>query len=289
MVIGVACSHIIWYRFWRLYACETFPAFWIALLLNLATFAIAPANAKEPLRLATRIDLPPYVMNTATNGIEVDIIKEIFREFDQDIIFIQMPRIRMIQMFDDSKIDGILTQNSQASNVGCVTNWYLFHQNFAFSLAENNFLIDNLSDLQNYSIVSFDGAKKYLGSDFTNAVKENPRYLESSDQSVHIELLYKKRFDVVVGDEWVFWYIQKKYQEKSGVFKQLNAHHILPPSLYSARFQDPAICSFFDQALAMMRKSGRYDEIERKYHEQILSKDQPRATLPWSPQNSIVN
>ncbi len=228
------------------------------------------STAAEPLLLATRHHLPPYVYNEANSGIEVDLIKAIFNDMGRDISFVQMPRIRMIQSFDRGEVQGILTQNVSVSNVGCATEWYLQHQNVGFTLAEENIKLATLEDLGQLSVLSFDGARRYLGSAFSKAVGNNILYKESINQASHIELVYLKRFNVIVGDEWILRLAQRNHFDRTGTYKRMTAHYIMPPSLYSARFHDQTICDAFDASLLKLRQSGNYEQIVSTYHQQIM-------------------
>jgi len=245
----------------------------LCLSLVLASFIFQPTQAlhgQEPIRLATRNDIPPYVMNNASTGIEIDLITAIFQEAKIPIEFVQMPRVRMIQMFDDGIIDGALTQNPNSSKSGCATNWYLTHHNLAFSLKSRNLTVTSFADLQKYSVLSFDGARQYLGPQFEQAVQNNKLYVEAADQSVHIELLYKKRFDVVIGEAWVLRLMQQKRVEETGLYHKLETHTIMPPTLYSARFKNAALCTAFNEALTTITLKGKYDQIISHYRQKII-------------------
>lgn len=238
-------------------------------------FVLAAQNspkviAEEPLQLATRQHLPPYVYENAHSGIEIDLVKAIFANTGLDIKFVQMPRVRMIQTFDQGEADGILTQNINVSEVGCATDWYLKHQNVGFTLAEDKVPLNSLSDLGSLSVLSFNGARKYLGKNFRDAISSNPLYHESSNQASHIELLYLRRFTVVVGDEWILRLAQRNRFDSTGDYKRLTVHYVMPPSLYSARFQDPQVCRRFNTSLAELRRSGEYDRIVFRYHQRIM-------------------
>jgi len=229
------------------------------------------ANADDaPIRLATRLALPPYVDEGASSGIEIDIIKAIFEKTGRKIQFEQMNRIQMIKQFDEGGIDGILTQNITASNVGCVTDWYLVHQNVAFTLAQSNVKIETVADLANISVVSFDGARKYIGGDFKKAIKDNGLYREVAEQSEHIGLLYSGQFKAIVGDEWIIRYAQRQLFEATGEYRELRVHQILKPSLYSARFHDIGLCQAFNSALQGLKRSGSYDRLVENYQKSLL-------------------
>ncbi|PCI62883.1 MAG: hypothetical protein COB37_06070 [Kordiimonadales bacterium] len=240
-------------------------------LIALSLTTELPAFSEETIRLATRVDLPPYVEKQARSGIEIDLVTAIFKKIGKKIEFVQLPRIRMIQSFDNAAIDGILTQNVTVSEVGCATDWYLQHQNVALSLADTDLVVADLLDIRNLSTISFDGATKYLGKNFRDAVSQNPRYIESPDQANHIKLVYNKRFDIVVGDRRILRLAQSAYFKKTGDYKELKTHYIMPPSLYHARFHDKAMCTEFNQALQKLKETGVYAEITSRYDNPIVA------------------
>lgn len=221
------------------------------------------------IRVATRHFLPPYVYENAESGIEIDLVKAVFKESNFGIEFVQLPRIRMISSFEDNQLDGILTQNVKASNVGCATKWYIEHQNVALTVGSRQLKVDTLNDLSNFAVISFSGATRYLGKTFSDAVQLSRRYTESGDQGTHISLLYKGRFDVAVGDNWILRLAQKRHLDQTGEYMALDTHKVMPASHYVARFHDQEMCDAFDTALDKIRDNGAYNEIWASYRARI--------------------
>lgn len=228
-----------------------------------------PDDDQPVLRLALREFLPPYVYEHAETGIEVDLIKAVFKDTPYSIEFVQLPRVRMISSFEDAQLDGILTQNVTASSTGCATNWYIEHQNVGLSVKGRRVELPSLDALKNYAVISFSGATRYLGEDFRNAVRGGKRYTESGDQGTHISLLYKGRFDVVVGDTWILRLAQKRHFDETGQRMELVTHPIMAPSFYVARFHDPEVCKAFNASLSRLRENGTYAEIWAGYRARI--------------------
>jgi polar amino acid transport system substrate-binding protein len=235
--------------------------------------AQAKSESKQTLNIATRVNLPPYVENGATSGIEIDLVKSIFASTQYEPVFTQQPRIRMIAVFEAGKMDGILTQNINASDVGCATDVYLTHENVAKTLKSRDLTVAGLDGLAGYAVVSFSGATRYIGSPFSDAVKKAARYTETGDQAAHIELLYKNRFDVVVGDRWILRLAQKNFFDKTQEYQELDTHSVMKPSLYVARFHDQAVCSAFNTSLKAMRENGQYAAIWNSYERKLLFTD----------------
>lgn len=258
-------------RYVRPFVVRTVRRAMAAMAALTAVSAIPMALATDPLvRVATRPNLPPYVQDEATSGIEVDVIKAVFAEAGMPVDFVQMDRVEMIKRFERGEIEGTLTQNVSATSHGCATKWYLVHQNVGFSILSKNLSLQSLPELANFPVVSFHNAKAFLGPAFRSAVENNPRYQEVAPQSRHIGLLYNGNFDIIVGDEWIIRYVQRQHFEKTGEYQELRVHHIMSPTLYSARFQKQETCNVFNASLRKLRRTGEYDRIVDGYHQRLL-------------------
>lgn len=229
-------------------------------------------TTRPPVHMAIRQDIPPYVTDMATGGLEVEILNAVFDEIDYPVTFIQLPRIRMIQMFAAQRVDGVATQNIDVPAGGCVTDWYISHQNIGLSETSRQISFNTLSDMGNLSVISFDGAKQYLGPEFALQAKRSPRYIESSDQKMHISLLYFGYFDAAIGDEWILKLSQARIAEETGKYKELTTHYVMPATFYAARFQRDDICQEFNRGLATIRKNGIYQKIHQRYRTDIANR-----------------
>ncbi|MBO6503460.1 MAG: transporter substrate-binding domain-containing protein [Kordiimonadaceae bacterium] len=228
-----------------------------------------PTKAQEQVDIAIRYDVRPYVANQGSGGMEIDIVKAVFAEMDYTPNFVQMPRVRMIQSFNAGAMDGVLTSNVTVPGEGCLTNWYIQHQNVGFTLTSSDVAFNNLSDVAQHSIITFDGATRFLGSAFASAASLSPRYVESSDQNTHVSLLYAGYFDAAIGDEWILRLAQVNQRELSGEYQPLTIHRILPVTNYGARFQDQRICDAFNIGLDTIRNNGIYNMITRSHLDRI--------------------
>lgn len=230
------------------------------------------ASPRAPVSIAIRQDVAPYVSDEGTAGLELDIVKAVFNETNYRPVYTQLPRVRMIQTFSAGALDGVLTSNITVDGEGCLTNWYIEHQNVGLTLASKGVPFHSLQDVANHSVITFDGATRYLGAKFAAEAKRSPRYVESSDQNVHVSLVYFGNFDVAIGDEWILRLAQVKQKEEDGTYLPLTIHRILPTTLYGARFHDVAICDAFNNGLEIIRQNGTYDRIVRDHIDQISAK-----------------
>ncbi len=250
----------------------------VAIYVAVPSLVFAQAQKETTLTIAVRQHLPPYVGPDASTGIEIDLIKAIFEDSQYKVRFVPQPRVRMIAAFDSNRVDGILTQNINASSKGCATDWYIYHQNVAKTLAERQLPLDSLEDLKNYAVLSFSGATRYIGNAFDQAVKRSRLYVESVNEGNLISLLYNKRFDVAIGDRWVLSLAHRRHIEQTGEYKELTTHVVLPPTYYIARFNDQEVCDTFNMSLDRLRKNGRFEEIWEGYRSLLLPSDSISAS-----------
>lgn len=250
----------------------------------------ATSLQRQSISVAIRQDIQPYVVNQGSGGFEIELVEAIFNQTPYIPAFIQMPRVRMLQTYNAKGVDGLLTSNVTLSGQGCLTDWYIQHQNVGITLAARDIAISKLPDIADLSVITFDGARSFLGPAFTAETAKSPRYMESPDQKIHISLLYFGYFDVAIGDEWILKMAQVDHKRKSGTYKPLTIHRILPTTLYGARFREQAVCDAFNYGLKTIRANGRYETIVSKHFNRISAhiaeyeKELASATKP----NSIV-
>lgn len=237
-----------------------------------AAFNTAEVDTKRQLTIAIRPDVEPYVSGDGTAGLEIEIVKAVFDRTNYKPDFVQLPRMRMIQTFNAKSVEGVLTSNAALDGAGCITNWYVQHQNVGITLSERSFEISNLDDVASLSIITFDGATRYLGPDFAMQAKKSPRYIESSDQNMHVSLLYQGYFDAAIGDEWILKLAQVNQKQNNGTFQPLTIHRILPTTYYAARFHNSSVCKAFNEGLGLIRQDGTYEQIVRHHTDRISAK-----------------
>lgn len=229
---------------------------------------------KNKVSIAIRPDVQPFVAEEGRSGLEIDIVRAILDRTQFAPNFVQLPRVRMLQTFNAKGVDGALTSNIALEGEGCVTDWYIEHQNVGVTLADRMISVRDINDVSDLSIVTFDGATRYLGPKFAEQAKKSPRYIESSDQTIHVSLLYFGYFDMAIGDEWILKLAQVNQKNKTGAFQPLTTHRILPTTYYGARFHDNAVCRAFNEGLASIRGDGTYDRIVGDYIDRISAQIQ---------------
>ncbi|WP_230369707.1 substrate-binding periplasmic protein [Paludibacterium denitrificans] len=173
-------------------------------MMALCLLQTAVWAAGAPLRLAVGMAKPPYVEGNGSRGLEVDIVLAALREAGISVQVQQMPQARGLQSVLNGNVDAMITLVPNAAPSLYFSRPVVQYRNRAITLASSHITLNYLSDLSHYRVASFQNATYLLGYGFSKAVESAPFYAEYADQETLNRLLFNKRVDVVVGDEWVF-------------------------------------------------------------------------------------
>lgn len=219
------------------------------------------------IELTAGFSKPPFVIenNAHYRGIQLDLITEIFALENQAVNFIHVPLARSFSSVSKWHSDGTITLPSahQQDNV-FISEPYISYQNVVVTLAEDNLIIDTLDDLSGKNVIAFQTARKFLGRDYIEAIKNAEYYQEMADQIKQIELLFIKRTQVLVLDinilkHFLYSHRDKKYN------KPYKVHRLFTPRVYSAGFKSKEIRDQFNRGLKVIKANGKYQKILDKY------------------------
>lgn len=233
----------------------------IAFLLYIV---ILPANAKT-LEVVVGLAKPPYVLSDGNSGFEIELIRHILRKAGHKANFVLVPFGRTVSMLSRNDVDAIMTVNkSTIPDVKLLTEAYIYYRNVAISRAEDNLEINDIYDLSNYTVSSFQNAHKILGPEFASAMQNSPLYVQNARQEVQPDLLIKGKVNFVVMDENIF----NHYVSANTTSKQKSAfdyHRIFPKSYYQLAIKDEAIRKAFNRELNLVKNSEFYTNLLNKY------------------------
>jgi len=216
----------------------------------------------------------PYYIAEGKTGIFTDLVKAVFRyipNYEPEFIF-GRPNKRLWIEFKQGKVDGIANLPSSEELGGCKTNPVFRFRDVAVTIASKNLTISNVSDLTNKRIVTFQGAKKFMGKEFSENTKFKA-YHEVANQQLQARMLYGGRADVSVGD--IFLFLQS-LNDATPVFAKSNefrVHDIFPVFTTRMGFREKAMCLLFNKGLEKVRSSGEYEKIYTSYLEMLGYKD----------------
>lgn len=230
----------------------------LILILLLANTAVL---AKE-LKIAVGLWIPPYVIKEESRGIEFQILEETLALAGHQMVPHYVPLARTLADLKIGNVDGIMSTGLK-DLPGCYTDSHITYWNYAITKSDRNIEINSVADLSARSILAFQNARKYLGSEFEEMAANNGAYHETADQRTQNKLLFLERVDVVIGDRYIFqWFSRDENVTKyTGPAPKVTYHEIFPPSHFQSVFKDQKICDQFNLALKQLKASGRYQEI----------------------------
>lgn len=228
------------------------------LLIVTCLFCMIQVQA-ETIKVAVSVSLAPYVLAESNGGVELQIIREALALKGHDIQ-LRYPKLKQVPtLYQEGQVDAAMTINDAFVLEGYFSDDYIKYQNYAITLKRKKLKIDTINDLKNKSIVAFENAKIYLGSDFMYAV-EKAEYREVANQIYQVHLLYSQRTEVVIADKNIFMYMKNKAKNiNTKAF--LSFHPIFKPSPYKMIFKKESLRNDFNQGLTQLKASGRYQQI----------------------------
>lgn len=228
-------------------------------------FSVSYFLSAETLKLGVGQDLPPYVLSDSNSGIELDIAREALLIKGHKITPVYLPFGRVMLALESGDVDAALTVNEDSGIAGIhYSNAHITYQNVAIALKQQGFKINSISSLTDYSVLAFQYASLYLGSEFETMTNQNPNYSEKGQQNIQVSMLYLKRVQVVIMDLAIFKYF-KKLESRVNTGAAIDVFKIFPPTPYKVGFRNVKFKKDFDIGLSDLKMSGRYDEIIKKY------------------------
>jgi polar amino acid transport system substrate-binding protein len=234
-------------------------------LVMLFCLVLAPGALADSFRVIVGLSKPPYVIQEQASGFEIELINEILHNMNLEAEFLFVPMGRSKRLLDHDMGDAILTANPHIiKDDKLLSDVYIIYQNVAITLKSSNLKIGSLQDLSENRVVAFQMANKLLGDAYSDAVLNNPNYMEIPNQFRQVKLLLEGRMQIAVMDINIFKYFfnligQDEMEEK------VDIHHIFPKSPYQMAFKDPKYVKPFNQSLLKVRKSGFYQALLKKY------------------------
>lgn len=172
---------------------------------------------------------------------------------------------RLVHELNALTVDGAANIFSPNDIKGCLSQPIFEFSDVAISLKSQQLVINKVDDLRGKSVVSYQGAKTLLGSDYKAAVESGHYYKEVSQPEEQAKLLLTGMVDVSIGDKYIFLNSLKNWSKGKHDPNQIIIHTIFPPVATSMGFNEQAFCDEFDQGLKKFKESGRYREVYKRY------------------------
>ncbi|WP_083938321.1 substrate-binding periplasmic protein [Algicola sagamiensis] len=233
---------------------------WVLLLLIASPFSFS-----KELILATS-DGPPHMIETTNSGLDIDVVVVAMKHLNHTIKVRYMPLARAMTELQNKRID-IMTPIFLGEISGIfLSEPTIYYRPTAFSLKKRNIKLNQLFDLGNYCVLTFQGARGYFGEEFVKASKKSKCYTEHHDMSTFpLKLQKAEFFDVVVLDFYIFIHYSGYLSELGRPISEVEAHDIFPQVPSAAGFHDQALRDQFNTALKAIKDNGEFSKIIQKY------------------------
>lgn len=233
--------------------------------------ALAPQARADNLLIAFTLDTPPYVMDNARSGIEIDIVRAALKPKGYTFSVRQMPYGKLPDAIAKNGVDAAATVVKMDDGTYYSEN-YISFKNAAITKKSAGMKIDSIADLKGKSIVAWQNAYEDLGPEFqalfSPKVKEpyRAKYREIANQKKQVEMFWKGEADVIVIDESVMLWFTKELAQKVDTSAALVYHKIFPAeTLFRISFKRERVRDDFNAGLKEIRASGLYQKICDKY------------------------
>jgi polar amino acid transport system substrate-binding protein len=241
--------------------CGAIGAMWL-LLAGFSPPALAAA--KPELLVAISLDIPPYVMDQADTGLEVDIVRQALGDYS--LLFIQLPYGELQTAVQQKRADVSLGVQQEDMDI-YESNDFITFGNVAVSKKADGFRIDSVADLRDHKVLTWGNAYLDLGAEFEAMFSpqspQRKNYIEVADQEEQVRRFWKEKGLVIVIDHSIFNYFSKKLGHK---LNKVSFHAIFPPATnFKAGFKDAKVRDRFNEGLAAMCKSGAYAKLLHDY------------------------
>lgn len=208
----------------------------------------------------------PYFIEEGKSGIFTELTHAVFNKMPEykPLFLFGYSNRRAWHDFEQGKIDAVSNLIDSVKLSACRSDKFFRFRDVVISKASSGFVIRKVSDLAGKRIVTFQGAKGFLGDEFSSLIKPQ-HYQEIAEQNWQAKVLYTGNADLSIGDMFTFLHSVKKMKKITAKASDFVFHDLFPPIYSRMGFHDEALCEKFNQAIKIIKKSGEYEEIYDKY------------------------
>lgn len=235
----------------------------IVAVLAILTLHLPVAGAQE-LSVAIQPDIPPYVMESATKGLEVDLVHAALS--NHKARFIQMPYGELETAVQQGGAVVALAVQGTAAGVS-YSAAYLTFVNDAISKKADGLKIDSVADLKGHDVLTWQDAYLELGDAFREQYSpkspQRGEYLEFADQQEQVRKFWHQEGSIVIIDRAIFRYFSEQMGHS---MSEVELHPLFPAvTNFKAAFKDAALRDEFNAGLTELCRTGEYAKILERY------------------------
>lgn len=242
---------------------------WLLVLVLQGASLLAPQVQAKEVTIGAG-SFGPYYMPETNSGIFPDIITAVFHEmpgFEPKYEFGNGVR-DSLRRYQAGRVDAISNLFDSMGAKGCRTDPVFRFRDVVISKRKDKRRVESLADLEGLSIVAFDGAKGFFGEEYARQTLSGS-YLEVDKQALQPRLLLSDRYDVNIGDLFIFFYGLEQITSTKVAPSEFQMHDVFPVISTRMGFQDTNLCPIFNAALEKVKASGEYERIYQRYLDEL--------------------
>lgn len=233
-------------------------------VMSCAVLVAAPAKAQQ-LDILVGVEKPPYIKITTQTGYELELLRAVTKRMGYDSHFIHVPNGRLLELFNEGVADLVSLQRSAQLGL-YATDPYISYQSILIVRQDLEKRVEGLSDLVGLRVMAYHNARQYLPPEYAAAINKSSSYLEVVEQHQLPVLLLKNRVDALVMDSNVFRYYYHQTAPSDNSLKVIN---LFKKNRYHMLARSPETAKLFNKALAEVKESGEFHELQLKYFSQL--------------------
>lgn len=240
-------------------------------VLSLAGFPAQaePAEQKPELIVAISVAIPPYVLENASGGLEVDILRQALPGYA--LRFMTMPYAQLQTAIERHKAD-ISAGMHETEDAVFFSRDFVAFENYAISKKADHFQIDRVADLEGHGVLTWQGAHLKLGKEFAAlfgpGAPGRANNVEVANQEDQVRMFWEGDGPVVVIDRGIFTYFSRK---TGHAMSDVELHALFPSDThFEAGFKNASVRDDFNRGLDELCRGGEYAKLLDR-HEVVFS------------------
>jgi len=208
----------------------------------------------------------PHFNKNHESGLFVELISETFKLIpDYSVKYVLgLSNYRLVDLLNSGDIDAAANIFTDHKIEGFKSDFIFRFRDVAVSLKEKGHVINKVPDLKGKNIVTYQGAKLFLGQAFSEAVSDEHIYETPSPES-QVNMLLAGRVDVSIGDIYIFLHSVKQISQGEVTPEDLSIAYLFPDIYSHMGFKDKKIRDDFNVALRQIKKNGTFERVYSEY------------------------
>ncbi len=243
----------------------------LTILLCFLTGFFYETHGKE-LRIAFSYDIPPFIIDNGTKGMEVEIVQKAMEHTGHSFSVLQAPYKRLQVAVSEMAIDGSAAVRKITEDGTYYSQNFIDFKNVAITKKNARLTLDTLSDLKGKSILAWQNAHIDLGNEFEKlfspSVKEEYmlKYHEVPIQKNQVDMFLRGRAEVLIIDESIFKWVTRQLTPQLDLEDAFIYQDIFPEKVsFQVNFKEKSVRDDFNAGLQHIRENGTYQAIFDKY------------------------